>query len=87
MSSAYANDVDHIFEEVKQKESQMVLDDDLSCPSMVPRTNTFPNLREMRPNLVSSASPAAQLHSDNSCSSFNNDASGPDAPLDLSRCQ
>ena len=79
---AYANEVDHIFEEIKSKDSQMDMEDDLSCPSMVPRTNNFPNLREMRP-LASSASPAA--NSDNSCASFNNDTSGPDAPLDLSR--
>lgn len=81
---AYANDVDHIFEEIKAKES-LETDDDLSCPSMVPRANNFPMLNQLRPHLPSSTSPSGQLHSDNSCSSYNNDAPGPDAPLDLSR--
>ena len=82
---AYANDVDHIFEEVKQKDSVVDMEDDLSCPSMVPRANNYPILSQIRPNLTSSISPAAHAHSDNSCGSFNNDTSGPDAPLDLSR--
>jgi len=88
---AYASDVDHIFEEVKVKEQvDGDLDDedeeDDNNPSMVPRVNKFPLLNDMRrPVLQQPSSPAALYQSDNSCGSYNNDHSGPDTPLDLSR--
>lgn len=89
---AYASDVDHIFEEVKVKEKANDEDEDMdddeeddNNPSMVPRINKFPLLNDLRPHLQQSSSPAAIYQSDNSCGSYNNDHSGPDTPLDLSR--
>ena len=76
---AYANDVDHIFEEIKHKDSTDI-DDEQSSPIVVPR---FPLANQLKNNRT--ASPDENIQSDNSSSSYNNDASGPDAPLDLSR--
>lgn len=78
----YASDVDHIFEEVKVKEQiEEEEDDDNSSPTLLP----CPLLNDLRPHLKQPPSPSGYYQSDTSCSSHNNENSGPDTPLDLSK--